>query len=254
MYIYKVTNIINGKLYIGQTTRFIQDRWERHINDALSNRLDTHFARAIRKYGPENFVVEQIDVASSQEELNKKEIYWIKFYNTVKNGYNMTDGAVGGNTYKCKTEKEMDEIKNKIRNSKLKDKNPNAKKVKCKNVLTNEEHHFNSFEECVDFFNEGNHAFITKRCKEELKYVYKGEWVFAYEENEYINDYYFTKHQRRQRNIFVIDLLTGEEKEFNSYSEAKTYFNVDYRLSPHNVKNIGETFIIHNRFQITVLS
>lgn len=53
----------------------------------------------------------------------------------------MTDGAVGGNTYKCKTEKEMDEIKNKIRNSKLKDKNPNAKKVKCKNVLTNEEHH-----------------------------------------------------------------------------------------------------------------
>ena len=82
MYIYKVTNIINGKLYIGQTTRFIQDRWERHINDALSNRLDTHFARAIRKYGPENFVVEQIDVASSQEELNEKEIYWIKFYNT----------------------------------------------------------------------------------------------------------------------------------------------------------------------------
>lgn len=134
----------------------------------------------------------------------------------------MTDGAVGGNTYKCKTEKEMDEIKNEIRNSKLKDKNPNAN--------------------------------ITKRCKEELKYVYKGEWIFAYEENEYINDYYFTKHQRRQRNIFVIDLLTGEEKEFNSYSEAKTYFNVDYRLSPHNVKNIGETFIIHNRFQITVLS
>ena len=128
MCIYKVTNIINGKLYIGQTTRFIQDRWERHINDALSNRLDTHFARAIRKYGPENFVVEQIDVASTQEELNEKEIYWIKFYNTVKNGYNMTDGAVGGNTYKCKTEKEMDEIKNKIRNSKLKDKNPNAKK------------------------------------------------------------------------------------------------------------------------------
>ena len=53
MYIYKITNKINNKIYIGQTIRPVEDRWKRHINDALNNILDTHFARAIRYYKPE---------------------------------------------------------------------------------------------------------------------------------------------------------------------------------------------------------
>ena len=56
-----MTNIQNNKVYIGQTIRPIQDRFHRHINDALNNILDTHFARAIRKYGKDNFIIEQID-------------------------------------------------------------------------------------------------------------------------------------------------------------------------------------------------
>ena len=55
MWIYKITNIQNQKVYIGQTIRPIQDRFNRHYNDALNNIIDTHFARAIRKYGRENF-------------------------------------------------------------------------------------------------------------------------------------------------------------------------------------------------------
>ena len=58
MFIYKITNIQNNKVYIGQTIRPIKDRFNRHINDAISNRLDTHLARAIRLYGSESFVVE----------------------------------------------------------------------------------------------------------------------------------------------------------------------------------------------------
>lgn len=229
------------------------NRWERHINDALNNKLDTHFARAIRLYGPNNFNIEQIDTASSQHELDEKEKFWIKYYNSTVNGYNMTDGAVGGNTYQYKTDAEMKQIKEKIRNTKLKEKNPNAKKVKCKSILTNIEYHFNAFEECVEFFGETNHSFITRRCKERLKYVYKGEWIFAYEENEYIQDYYLKKHQNRKKHINVVDLTTNEEKEFDSYSDAKKYFNVDYRLTPKTPQKKGETVIIHNRFKITVL-
>ena len=56
MYIYKITNKINNKMYIGQTIRPVEDRWKRHINDALNNILDTHFARAIRYYKPENLI------------------------------------------------------------------------------------------------------------------------------------------------------------------------------------------------------
>lgn len=166
----------------------------------------------------------------------------------------MTDGALGGNTYKCKTKEEMEEIKKKIRESRLEEKNPNSRKVKCKNVITDEEHHFNSFIECEKFFNEDNHSFISRRCRGITKYVYKGEWIFAYEESEYIKDYYFKKHQNRKRHIFVIDLKTNEEKEFDSYTEAKKYFDVDYRLTPRISKDVGETFIIHNRFKITVLN
>ena len=72
MWIYKITNIQNNKVYIGQTIRPINDRFRRHINDALNNILDTHFARAIRKYGKDSFIIEEIDCASTQDELNKK--------------------------------------------------------------------------------------------------------------------------------------------------------------------------------------
>ena len=61
MWIYKITNIQNNKCYIGQSIRPIEQRFRRHINDALNNILDTHFARAIRAYGKDNFKIEVMD-------------------------------------------------------------------------------------------------------------------------------------------------------------------------------------------------
>ena len=112
MFIYKITNKINNKVYIGQTVRPITDRFKRHINDAINNNLDTHFARAIRKYGAENFSVELIDTAINQDELNQKEQYWIQYYDSVHLGYNETDAIYkcGGNTYLSKTDDELNEI------------------------------------------------------------------------------------------------------------------------------------------------
>ena len=112
MWVYKITNIQNNKVYIGQTIRPIEKRFQRHVNDALNNILDTHFARAIRQYGAENFTIEVIDTATDQNELNKKEQYWIQYYNSVNKGYNETDAMSksGGNTYQSKTKEEMDKI------------------------------------------------------------------------------------------------------------------------------------------------
>ena len=138
MWIYKIINIQNNKVYIGQTIRPVKDRFNRHINDALNNIIDTHFARAIRKYGKENFQIEIIDTAQSQNELNEKERYWIQYYNSVKEGYNETDAIskCGGNTYQSKTEEEMEIIKEKIRQTKIGAKNPMARKIRRININT----------------------------------------------------------------------------------------------------------------------
>lgn len=90
--IYKITNNINGKVYVGQTCRSLADRMSEHIrHDVIV--ID----KAIRKYGIENFTVEQIDVACDIDELNQKECFWIAHYNSMlPNGYNQCAG--GDNT------------------------------------------------------------------------------------------------------------------------------------------------------------
>lgn len=111
--IYKITNTLNGKCYIGKSTEsYFKKRIYRHKTETAT--ADTHFGRAIRKYGWENFVVEILERNISSEVINQREVYWIEFYNSFTNGYNSTSGGEGGNTYLKKTEEEMREIKEKI--------------------------------------------------------------------------------------------------------------------------------------------
>lgn len=185
MWIYKVINIQNNKVYIGQTIRPVEQRFQRHINDALNNILDTHFARAIRKYGKDSFKVEIIDVAQTQDELNQKEQYWIRQYDSVNKGYNETDAIskCGGNTYQSKTEEEMNIIKNKIRETKLGAKNPMARKVKRINIKTNEVDIFDTVIACAQACGIKNGKIsITTRLNGQIKSPFKNTWMFEYYE------------------------------------------------------------------------
>ena len=89
MIIYKTTNLINGKFYVGKD--------ERNKNDYLGSGLNLH--RAIKKYGKENFIKETIEICSTREELIEREKYWIKETKSQEIGYNIADGGWGGNTY-----------------------------------------------------------------------------------------------------------------------------------------------------------
>lgn len=183
MEIYKITNKINGKIYIGQTIRPVEHRFHRHINDAIHNKLDTHFARAIRKYGPNEWQLEVIDSAETQEELNQKEQYWIKYYNSVEEGYNETDAInkCGGNTYQSKTEKEMEVIKNKIRQTKLGAKNPMARRIRRINIVTGEIDIFDTIISCAQECGIKNgKTSITTRLNGQIKSPYKNTWIFEY--------------------------------------------------------------------------
>lgn len=96
MLIYKATNIINNKIYIGQTQNSLEQRKASHKKDFKTQ--DSYFYRAIRKYGWENFKWEVIkDDIQTVEELNYWEEYYIKLYNTFDNkekGYNSLPGGL----------------------------------------------------------------------------------------------------------------------------------------------------------------
>ena len=92
--IYKITNTLNNKMYIGQTTRNIASRWREHKSRS-SPSDGTYLHNAIAKYGENNFVIEQIDNCPD-ELLNDREIEWITILDTMyPNGYNLTIGGEG---------------------------------------------------------------------------------------------------------------------------------------------------------------
>lgn len=89
-YVYKITNLINGKIYIGKhSTDNLDDNY-------MGSGVVLH--QAYQKYGLENFKKEVIDYYTSEEELNRGEIYWIGQFNSSdpKIGYNRTFGGDGG--------------------------------------------------------------------------------------------------------------------------------------------------------------
>lgn len=89
-FIYKVTNTINGNVYIGQTKRSVEKRWQEHIESKY--KYDFAFARALRKYPENSFRIETIEEIPD-ENLNERESYWIRYYNSFYNGYNCTLGG-----------------------------------------------------------------------------------------------------------------------------------------------------------------
>lgn len=90
--IYKISNSINDKIYIGKTSTTLLNRWYHHKNAYL--KYDWHLYRAMRKYGIENFKIEEIENCSD-ENLNDRERYWIKYYDSYNKGYNETEGGEG---------------------------------------------------------------------------------------------------------------------------------------------------------------
>jgi len=109
-YIYRATNIHNGKNYIGQTVSSqwgkgkipIEERWKNEVKEAFKRQKRGENLRdiesAVIKHGPENFKLRQQDIANNQEELNRKENYWMREYDTLnpEKGYNVMEAGRGG--------------------------------------------------------------------------------------------------------------------------------------------------------------
>ena len=181
MIIYKITNNVNGKIYIGQTVRTLEERFTEHKRNKKSL-----ISKAFKKYGIENFTIEQIDTAESIDELNELEFKYIREYDCITpNGYNQCEG--GGNTFGYH---HSDESKQKMSQNK-------------KGKYAGEENHFY-----------GKHH--TEEARRKMSESRKGR-IIDDEWKQHLSEASTVKRQ-------VQNLDTGEI--FNSIREAAEYYDL----------------------------
>lgn len=94
-HIYKITNDINEKIYIGKTVFSIEKRFKEHCRDSQKQELNNRLLyNAMKKYGIEHFSISEIEECDNNVLANREQ-YWINFYNSYENGYNATLGGDG---------------------------------------------------------------------------------------------------------------------------------------------------------------
>lgn len=90
--VYIISNDVNSKVYIGQTTNLLRERFNQHYNNP-----ESHVGAAMREIGKEHFSISILDdTATNLDELLEKEKYYINKYNSIQTGYNsMIQGKNG---------------------------------------------------------------------------------------------------------------------------------------------------------------
>lgn len=106
-YVYKVGNTVNGKSYIGITSRSTETRWKEHLSRSVNCHRNSRLYAAIRKYGVEQFEVTTLDQTNCEDHVRELEKQYISKYDTYMNGYNCNLGGHGFLTF-------PDEIRKKI--------------------------------------------------------------------------------------------------------------------------------------------
>lgn len=98
-YIYKIINDFNNKIYVGQTTTSLEDRFARHCRDkTISNKKEESIDYLIQTIGKEHFQIVEIEKVNIME-LDSRESYWISYYDSYHTGYNRTLGGQGGRKF-----------------------------------------------------------------------------------------------------------------------------------------------------------
>ncbi len=224
--IYKLTNKINGKPYVGQTTRTPEERFIEHKYCQTSN-----IGRAIRKYGAENFTIEVLEECETAEQLNEREIFWIAYFNCMwPNGYNHATGGQGNwertpesiEKMSRKGQKATDETRRKLsvagkgrhptdeQRQKLSQAQPNRRAVIC--VETGEE--FETMAAAALCKNV-SHSNITRACKNPGRTAAGFHWRFVDETLQNV-----TAQKPKPRRVICVE--TGEEFETMA-AAAKRY-------------------------------
>jgi group I intron endonuclease len=122
MFIYKITNNINGKIYIGYDSGFVVEnrRWKDHLKFYQHNKRKVLYS-AMRKHGIENFSVDVVEEVETFGELLDREIYYIDLFQSHQTGigYNRTLGGDGGDTFSVRSVESQNQTREKMKASAL---------------------------------------------------------------------------------------------------------------------------------------
>lgn len=121
MIIYCARNKDNDKMYVGKTTKTLEERRNGHYDSAFRLLSDTNFHRSLRLNSEFEWTI--LETLNETDDINERERFWISKLDTYKNGYNMTQGGDGGLTYK-KGDILYEKIKHKLGH--IGDQNPGA--------------------------------------------------------------------------------------------------------------------------------
>ena len=186
MIIYKVTNSINNKVYVGQTIRSIEKRWANHCCKSIYKSCPA-LSNAIQKHGKENFTITEIDGANAMDELNYLENFYVhKFNSLAPNGYNLREGGGARCKHsKINRKKQLNAQDNLSKTFNIyeitRDNKKNSSSIKYKVLEVKKIGSYNNQTKCSRDFNilQGS---INNCLKNKVKFTNK--YIFVYEDEK----------------------------------------------------------------------
>ena len=226
MIIYKTTNLINNKIYIGQDSK----------NNSNYFGSGYFINRALKKYGKENFKKEILEFCKTKEELNKREEFWIEFYNStdIKIGYNLSKKAFGIRKGFKHTEE------SKLKMSKAKRGKVITEETKQKMSLAGKGKHFQSEKHKLirQQVLKGNKYLLGYKYTEEQKERRNKASLLLSEEQareimDLLNNTKLTITETSQKLNIKIDFINSIKSNKSSYNK---YYNLYFKDNPNHLK------------------
>ena len=280
-YIYKATNKINGKSYVGQTCDFHSRVWQ---HQRCYEKEDCDFHRAIKEFGFDNFSWEIIETCESEDGACELEKYYIEKFNTYRDGYNMTKGGKGApyhnaragvlltldgryiKRYDSAMDAEIDGFNNTDVLLNCKGKRRQTKgymfmfedEYESNGAKTYRKPEPNGMRSIIQCDMEGNFIQKFKSLQEAaritganrttisgvLSNTYKSAngYIFVYEEDFPIKDLSIYKKRKKGRKIAQVDAKTREIiRVFDRISEAGESLGVNYKAIHNVIDQEGRT-------------
>lgn len=226
--IYKITNLINGKIYIGKSID-IQRRFRSHINESLDeNKPSYHHTihRAMRKYGSDNFSFDILEECA-EDKLNEREMYWISFFDCCvldgsDKGYNMTRGGDGSSSLDVNKIRELWDNELSI--------NEIAERLHC------DRHAVSRHIKCYENFNEEE----NKRRKYSLISKHRGESINQYDlDGNFICQYESILDASEKTGVGYRTICSNIQGQSNSAGGFQWTYQDNAPPGKHNVKGNG---------------